>query len=180
MRRNKYGLLLCLPLCSAFGLPNDHQQSIHFQADHVTYHGPQKTTEYAGHVQAKQGSSTLRAERVIVYQNTAHNIVRLVATGHPARYTTQTKSDQPPVYISGDTLRYLPQRNKLYIQGHGRVKQAQNTLVGARLWYDIQRDAVHTMPTAKQRQTWVVLETRKPNARPLQLGVQPHKKKVQS
>jgi lipopolysaccharide export system protein LptA len=139
---------VCLLPFSVLAQQKSAEEIAHFAADHVALQGESGTTIYTGHVKMDQGTTHLIAEKVVAYKNEQGEIDKIVATGNPAHYITLPENQTDPVYATGDTIEYYPLVRKAIIIGHGQVTQAENSLKGSYIIYDMVRATVRSLPSA--------------------------------
>lgn len=126
----------------------DANQPANFAADHVSFNDINKTTIYAGHVRMDQGATHLIADQVMVYKNQQGQMIKLVASGKPAHYSTLPDGQQKPLDAYGDRIDYYPLQRLAVITGNGYVTQAANSLNGPRIIYDMVKQTVTSLPSA--------------------------------
>src|SRR5438128_4271885 len=90
--KTNYSYLLCLTLISfAFSIPvearqHDLAQAIYFESDTLLYNNETKLGIYQGHIKLTQGSAVLTADYATSYSDQTGQIIKIIATGNPARY----------------------------------------------------------------------------------------------
>lgn len=129
----------CLLLISsqASALSSDQCKPYYIESNSITYYQKKHMTIYLGQVKARQGSTHLTADKLIVYTDPKTNQVNKVfAYGKPARYNT-LPDNKPRLYAEADTIKYYPIQNTVLLLKHGKITQSQNVFTGPHIWYDI-------------------------------------------
>ena len=128
------GLSLCAP--SGLALPEDSEQPIHIRADNAEIDNRSKRVIYRGSVQVDQGTLRVTADEMTVeYED--QKVVRIVATGKPARYKQQLEADDDVVNADASTIIYYTQDERVDLQGTASLEQQCNTVTGDFIRYDI-------------------------------------------
>src|SRR5436190_23276997 len=79
--------LSALVFCYPYAYANiDNQQDINVQADSLQFNNETKVGIYQGHIKLTQGSRILTADYATSYSNQAGEIIKIIASGHPAVY----------------------------------------------------------------------------------------------
>lgn len=153
--------LLLISWCIAiptYALKTDREQPAHFVADHVLFNQKAGLTVFTGQVKMDQGTTHLIAEKVTVYSDKAGTVVKAVATGNPAHYTTLPDDQKNPIDALGDTIEYYPQEKKAVIKGNGVVTQGPNRFNGSYIVYNMIEQTVVSIPTKQGVQSVLVLQ----------------------
>lgn len=133
-------LLFCLPAAS-LALESDREQPVHISADQVELDEQKGVSHYRGNVHLDQGTLSIRADRMTVYQ-TRRQIDRILIHGAPAYFTQLPEAEQQPVEAEASQMTYLSNQARLELEGEARVEQDGNTFSGNRIVYDTQRSTV--------------------------------------
>lgn len=148
--------LLIIPSLS-FALPSDKQSPITITSAEAQFNQRTNTLTYQGNVVAKQGTTELKAERVIVHLNSKNKIDKLQALGHPAVYSTLTSPERQRLYASADTIEFNPFQSTVQLLENGKVSQGGNIMNAPHIVIDIANETVVSKPSAKGKTT-IVLE----------------------
>lgn len=126
-------ILISPPLAA---LPEDSEQPIHIRADNAEIDNRAKTVIYRGAVQVDQGTLRVTADEMTVeYEN--QKVVRIVATGNPARYKQQLDADDEEVNADASTIIYYTQEERVDLEGDASLEQEGNTVTGDFIRYDM-------------------------------------------
>lgn len=148
-------LLLCLP-CASFALPSDAMEEIKITSNSVEYNNNDNTITYLGKVVAVQGTTKVTADTAIIQLNKNHRIDHLIAIGKPATYTSVMKEQQPPIFASGETIKYYPTSKRLELIKKGHIAQNGNTFDAPYILYDMQQQTLISKPSGNGRTTIVL------------------------
>lgn len=149
-------LLLMPSVC--FALPSDQQQRYHVSCRSIEYNSAQRTTVYIGNVKIKQGTTRIRADKVTVYQSPQHRIIREVAIGNLAHYSTIPQSGESRLYAQAKRIVYYPSKNTVLLLKDGYVTQDKNSFTGEHIWYNVALGQVRTKESGHKTQTRLVIE----------------------
>lgn len=117
-------------------MPEDADQPIHIQADRAEMDQNSGTVVYRGSVEAVQGSMRVTADEMTV-EIRDRKVVRITATGQPARYQQQLDAEQGQVRADARTIIYHTQDERVDLQGDAFLEQGGNELAGELIHYDI-------------------------------------------
>lgn len=134
-------LATLLPPQAALALPSDRDQPIQIEADRAAQDQKQGITTYSGAVTMDQGSIHIEADQVVIY-SANKKVVRIVATGQPARFRQLPEPDKAPVTARGNQLDYQVSQDRLLIQLNAEVEQAGSLVSGHAIDYDIRQALV--------------------------------------
>jgi len=128
-------VLIMLPR-PGFALPEDSEQPIHIRADNAEIDNKSKKVIYRGSVQVDQGTLRVTAnEMTVEYQD--QKVIRIVATGNPARYKQQLEAEDDMVNADASTIIYYTQDERVDLKGTASLEQQGNTVTGDFIRYDI-------------------------------------------
>ncbi len=125
----------------AHALPGDSTSAIRIESDTAEMDEKQGVSVYRGRVRITQGSVRIRADKVTVESND-DGVSKIVATGRPAHYQHQPKAEEPVVHAYGEIIQYFADEQKVVILKDARLEQDDNTFIGDRINYDIQKQLV--------------------------------------
>jgi len=162
-------LLLALGLSPALpALPSDREQPIYIEADSVEIDDARGISIYRGNVHYTQGSTELTADEATVYSE-QRKLKKLVAKGHPARYTTLPEGKQEKITAEALTIIYLADREVYEFHEKAQLWYKGNEFFGAFISYDAQRDVVnaHKEKSGEERVRVIIMpETKKSEDEP--------------
>lgn len=135
--------VLCIFLCSlAQGLKADRDQPVHIEANTVHYYRKAGLCIYTGQVQIDQGSSHLSGDEVTSYFDSQQRLIRLVAKGLPAHFTTVLDHKLSLLNTSAETITYHIDKGYLEFDGHAYIVQDNDTLKGPLLIYKLAEQSI--------------------------------------
>ena len=161
-----YSMLLRLTLIISIALPSvgfalssDQYKPYHIQANTITYDRNLHTTVYLGNVHARQGTTLLTGDRVVVYNDkTGNTIVRIVDVGRPAKYSALTDQKHKMLHAQASTIDYYPIKHQVLLLKKARVTQDKDVFTGPHIWYDIKNQMVVSTSPGGHGRTTVVIE----------------------
>ena len=127
------GIAIAVP---ALALPEDAEQPIHILAESAEIERHAGRIVYIGSVRVEQGTLRVNAERMVVDYD-AGKVVRITATGAPARYTQDLEADAGQVEADASTIIYHTRESRIDLQGEAHLTQSGNSLIGDLIRYDI-------------------------------------------
>lgn len=128
-------VLLGMPLPAA-ALPEDADQPIQIQAERAEMDRNAGTVVYSGGVEARQGTMLVNADRMTVHSEDG-KVVRITATGRPAKYQQQLEAEEGLVKADAETITYHTSEERVNLQGKAFLEQGGNEISGAFIDYDI-------------------------------------------
>jgi lipopolysaccharide export system protein LptA len=151
-RRSQLAALLLSGWCaSAAALPSDQSQPIDISADAVELDDGRHTSTYTGHVEVRQGSMHLWADRVTVQHQPSRQPARILATGSPARYRQETDEGKE-VKAHALRMEYDAASNEILLIDHAELTQGKDRFSSDRILYDRARAVVKAGASAHGRQ----------------------------
>ena len=134
----------------------DNQQIINVEADSLQFNNETKVGIYQGHIKLTQGTRTLTADYAASYSNQAGEIVKIVASGHPAVYHALIFPKCPKLIATGNTIYYYPLTDYLEAVGNAQIIQDQNLFQGPQINYDFKKKTLAS-PLSKEGHTQITL-----------------------
>jgi lipopolysaccharide export system protein LptA len=128
---------------------DSNKQTIWVEADTFLFNNGTKIGIYRGHVRLKQGSRVLNAECAISYSNQSGQIIKIIATGHPAYYRAIVFPNRPELIATGNTIYYYPLKDCLEAVGNAQIIQDQHQFKGQQINYDFKKKTVGSPPSKK-------------------------------
>jgi len=130
-------LIATLPLAGALhALPEDSDKPIHIVGKTAEMDRQAKTLIYRGDVRIDQGTLRVVADTMVV-EYEADQVVRITATGSPARYQQQLEDNQGHVHANAREIVYHTQTEALDLKGKAHLLQRGSELKGDVVRYDI-------------------------------------------
>ncbi|MCZ6659029.1 MAG: lipopolysaccharide transport periplasmic protein LptA [Gammaproteobacteria bacterium] len=131
-------------------VPGDADEPIHIQAENAEIDQENQQVTYFGSVQINQGTLQVNAERMIVdYRE--QKVVRITATGSPARYLQQLEAAEGTVQANASTIIYYTQAERIDLKGNANLTQKGNRITGELIQYDIVAGKVEATAPDKGR-----------------------------
>lgn len=127
---------LCLVSPFASGLSEDADKPIHIIGKTAEMDRTAQTLVYRGNVRIDQGSLRVVADTMVV-EYEADQVVRITATGSPARYQQQLEGNQGHVHANAREIVYHTQTEALDLNGKAHLLQRGSELKGENIRYDI-------------------------------------------
>lgn len=113
---------LLLP-CLAWGLSSDRNQPIQIEADRATLDEKAGTSVYEGNVFMKQGTLTLRGQRMTV-QVRDSQVIRITIDGKPASFSQRPDGADSDQHAEADHIEYHTAEQRLVLQGNALIRQS--------------------------------------------------------
>lgn len=132
-------VFLFLNVSAALALPDDKEKIMQVIADSADLNQHKHRGIYSGHVEFKQGTTTIQAANAITQGNPNNQLTLAIAqgkNGQQAHYWTQTDPNKPPFHAYADTIKYYPLRHLIELIGHARIEQGDNSLSASKITYD--------------------------------------------
>ncbi len=140
-------MLACAPAIG-FAVPVDAEQPMHIRAQAAEFDQPNGRAVYLGGVEVRQGTLQVTGERLTVHYLDAR-LVRITASGEPARYRQGSAQDGGLVRASASLITYHPGRERIELSGEARLAQAKNHVAGEIIHYDIASGTVDAEATGQ-------------------------------
>lgn len=134
----------------------DNQEIINVEADSLQFNNETKVGIYQGHIKLTQGSRVLTADYATSYSNPEGEIVKIIASGHPAVYHALVFHKHPKLIATGNTIYYYPLTDYLEAIGNAQIIQGQNHFQGPQINYDFKKKTVAS-PLSKDGHTQITL-----------------------
>ena len=147
-----------------WGLSSDHLQPYYVAADTMIYDHTLSLLTYLNKVQITQGTTSLSGDKVIVFVSAkTHQMLKLVATGNPAKYSTLPDNSKKQFYAEARTIFYDAIAKKVLLKEEARVQQEQNIFTGPIIWYDISNGVVRSSSPNNQNSTVINIQPQSPH-----------------
>lgn len=136
--KNKW-LLACFLLfsLSAHAEKADRDQPIHIDADRIEVDDAKKVSTFLGNVILTQGTLTIKADRVVVTQDSAGNRhATAYSETHPVRFKQKREGYDEYVEGQGDRAEYDSKTDIVELFGNAYVKRGQDVVRGNYISYN--------------------------------------------
>ena len=143
-RRRLYGRIATGALAAIWALvpldsralPEDARQPIHIHSESAEMERQEGRIVYLGSVRVEQGTLRVYARRMVVdYQD--GKVVRITATGAPARYRQELEDNAGQVEADASTIVYHTRDSRIDLKGNAHLLQRGNSLHGDLIRYDV-------------------------------------------
>ena len=138
------GLCLSSPLLAADGqaAKSQRDEPIFIESDSLSIDDVKGISTYQGNVSFRQGSSSLRSDKLVIYSRNRQEVEKIVATGKPAHF--DQKSEEPGKDAWGEALRidYIAAKSLVILDGDARFRQGENQFTGNRIEYESDKKVV--------------------------------------
>ena len=121
---------------AAWALPEDAEQPIHIHSESAQIEHQEGRIVYLGAVRVRQGTLRVNAERMVVNYNDGR-VVRITATGAPARYRQELEDQEGEVEADASTIVYHTRKSRIDLVGDAHLEQQGNSLRGELIRYDM-------------------------------------------
>ncbi len=131
-----FAILTCCSPVLGWALSKDADQPIHIVGKTAEMDRQAKKLVYRGNVRIDQGTLRVVADTIVV-EYEADRVVRVTATGAPARYQQQLEGDKGHVHANAREIVYHTQSEALDLKGKAYLLQRGSELKGEVIRYDI-------------------------------------------
>jgi lipopolysaccharide export system protein LptA len=139
---------LLLGFTTAQARQSDSEQPCHITSDSATFHQATNTVEFFGHVVSTQGTSRSWSDYAKGLGDSSGRITRIILTGKPAKYTTQSDDDNYPILASADTIIDYPDKDLVYLEGHALAHHGTDSIKGDKIWYNRRNGTIKSVALA--------------------------------
>ena len=136
-----FGLLLCLSALPAWPLASDREQPIHIESDQLEIDESKRQSLYQGHVEMRQGSLRIQADRIRFIFDADSNLQRLEIEGEPARLQ-QTDDQGRPLKGEARRIVYFNNEARLELIGNARLDNAGDLIESERIRFNLETSAL--------------------------------------
>ncbi len=143
----------------AHSLETDREQKVFITADSGVYNFKSGVDVYKGHVKVDQGTSHIRADKLITKRNKQRQIEEVLAYGfaQPAHYWTLTTTHEPPVHAHARFIHFFPLQQRVTLKKAVWIQQGQNSFRGQLIRYN-QAKQVITVPPSHDARAVIVYQ----------------------
>ncbi len=146
----------------ALSLSEDADKPIHITGRSAEMDRTARTLVYHGNVRIDQGTLRVIADTMVV-EYEQQQVVRIIATGTPARYQQQLEGDQGQVHANASQIVYHTQTEALDLLGKAQLLQRGSELKGDVIRYDIVAGKVDAHADNERPVRMILQPTRQPH-----------------
>lgn len=146
----------------ALALSEDADKPIHITGQSAEMDRTAQTLVYHGNVRIDQGTLRVIADTMVV-EYEQEQVVRIIATGTPARYQQQLEGDQGQVHANASQIVYHTQTEALDLLGKAQLLQRGSELKGDVIRYDIVAGKVDAHADNDRPVRMILQPTRQPH-----------------
>lgn len=157
--------LLFLTSQTILAMPDDRDKVAQLAADTADLNQQTHRGVYVGNVEFDQGTTHLRAVKVITEGNQQNKLTFAIAFGdknNPAHYWEQTAIDKPLLHAYANEIRYYPDRHVIELIGDARVVQGEDSFSAPKISYDTIKKHVIAKSDGKTRTLIIMHPGKKP------------------
>jgi len=153
--------IIVLPLL-AWALPSDSTEMVHIASDSAIYNYKTGVDQYEGHVKVDQGTTHIRADRLVTKKNNEHKIAEAIAYGKqkPAHFWTLPKENEPQIHARAKQIKFYPITSNAVLEYQVNVLQGLNSFTGEKVLYNNAEQTI-TIPHATNGRADIVYNPQK-------------------
>lgn len=148
-------LLMTLFILSVpcYALKEDMREKVHIVGDSALLNYKTGVNIFEGNVKIDQGTSHVRADKVVTTNSKNHEIKIATAYGiHTlAQYWTLPKIGDTEIHANAHVITFYPQTSNVTLQKNAIVLQGDNSFRGELIYYDNNKQTVKVPHTKKGR-----------------------------
>lgn len=135
----------------SFSLRQDQYEKLWIRADHSSLNYKTGINVYEGNVILDQGTSHLKADRLITKTNKKHQIQEAIAYGltSQAEYWTLPSQQEKIIHATAKIIKFYPIENHIVLEQQAYLKQGENSFQGEQVIYNKQSETI-TVPALSQ------------------------------
>lgn len=141
---------------SVFALATDRQQKLILNSATAQMNLETGVSIYEGSVRVEQGSTQLRADKLIIHTDKQNQLQQATAIGKPAHYRTLPQLNKPEFHADADTIEYYPPKNLVVLIGNAKAYQNNNVYTGPRIEYNTVTQTIISPQSATGRTTIII------------------------
>lgn len=151
---------LLLPGLS-LALSTDSKQTFFVQSDSAVLNHKTGISTYRGNVILTQGTTVVTADVLVTYTDKHDKLLKAVATGQLASYSTLPDNSKLIFKAVGQTINYYPQKEYVEFIGEAKATQGDDSFAGPQLNYDNIQQIVTSPVSAKGRTSIIIQPSQK-------------------
>jgi lipopolysaccharide export system protein LptA len=132
----------------AFAEAADRQKPIDLEADTVKVEDAKQTSTYSGNVILKQGTLLIRADKLIVREDSA-GFQHSTSTGNPTTFKQKREGKNEYMEGSAQRIEYDGRMDKVQLYGKAWVKRGDDIVHGEYISYDANAEYAEVIGGAK-------------------------------
>lgn len=142
---------------TTLALESDKKQKIFIVADSGIYNYKTGIDIYIGHVKVDQGTTHIRADRLVTKKNENHKIKEAVAYGEKelAQYWTLPNLKDPEIHAKAHIIKFYPIESNATLEQNVIITQGENSFKGERIYYNGDNETI-TVPALKNARAFIV------------------------
>lgn len=143
-------ICICLFTSTLYALQEDSKEKIYIVADSTIYNYKTGVNIFIGNVKVDQGTTHIRADKLITKNNTQHKIHEAIAYGLKdlAHYWTLPKLGDPETHARAKVIKFYPIESNVTLEQNVVVVQGKNSFQGELILYN-RGDQTITVPASK-------------------------------
>ena len=126
----------------------DREKPIDLEADTVKVEDAKQTSTYSGNVILKQGTLLIRADKLIVREDSA-GFQHSTSTGNPTTFKQKREGKNEYMEGSAQRIEYDGRMNKVQLYGKAWVKRGEDIVHGEYISYDANAEYAEVLGGAK-------------------------------
>lgn len=160
MRRNLSFVIfisIIIYALQAYALPSDKNEKVHIVSDTWTYNYKNGSSIFEGNVKVDQGTTHIRANRLITKNNRKHQIEEAIAYGveNLAHYWTLPAVGDPEIHAIARIIKFYPLTSNITLENDVTVTQGENSFKGQLIHYNM-NDQTIAVPASKNGRAVVI------------------------
>lgn len=151
-------LLVCVQ-SNVSAHPDDKKKPIYLSADSADLNQSTHRGEYVGHVDFRQGTSQITADRAITIVDKNNKLTKAIAYGNTtsrAHFSTITKTQNPRMNAYAKIIRYFPAKHLIELEGQAVVTQGNDRFEADLIRYDTLKQHVISDTVGKHRTVIII------------------------
>lgn len=129
-------------MSNSFALSTDRGKPIELEADSADLDDKKGISIYRGSVVLIQGSTRLEADKLILYHNSKHKLIKIESYGKPARFKQRPDGQKQDVEAIAHKMIYINNKEIIHLYKKAKFKQGKNSFSGDNISYDMKNDLV--------------------------------------
>lgn len=150
-------LLLTFTFSVVHALPSDKNEKASIIADSSNYNYKTGIDIYEGNVQIDQGSTHIRADKVITKRDLQHKMKEATAYGIKklAHYWTTPRENEMEIHATAKVIKFYPMESNVTLIKNVEIRQGDNTFHGELIHYNKLAQTI-TVPSSEHARAVIV------------------------
>lgn len=142
---------------SSLALPSDSKMALHIKADSSIYNYKTGDNLFEGNVVIDQGTTHIRADKLITKSDLKHKLSEAIAYGDQAlaHYWTLSKQNEPEIHAYAKVIKFYPAQSNVTLEKQVKVTQGENSFHGELIHYN-SNDQTITVPASNKGRSVIV------------------------